>query len=370
MPTRYRFTLQPYNGPTSRYTCPSCDKTRAFTRYLDTRTGELLEAKFGKCDRNDKCNYHLSPYHPGSGLGSLSHSNQVYLESKAGASHSTTLQRLYTATAETSLKPIEPALVVPTEPAIIPLDLLQTTLCRYSKNNLAQLLWQHFGIAEGNKLLARFAIGTSAYWPGACIFWLIDEYGRVRGGQVVEYDATGHTLKTKRADGSVHRHTTWVHNACSRSIKARKEELPAWLVAYNQPATQKSPCLFGLLQLRSTPIEQPVAIVESAKTAIFCAYYFPEYTWLATMGKTYLTAERLAPLKGRNIVLWPDAGALADWEKRASELRKQGFNVTVSDYLETTATPAQLAAGYDLADMIMDQWPGYPPSWDEAESAD
>lgn len=365
MLTRYRYTLQPYAGPASRYTCPSCDKTRAFTRYLDTRTNELLEAKFGKCDRNDKCGYHLSPYYPNSGLSSVSYSDQVHLESKAGIIHSTTLQHIHTATAETGLRPIEPAPLIPIEPAVIPLDLLQTTLCRYSKNNLAQLLWQHFGVAEGNKLLARFAIGTSAYWPGACIFWLIDEHGRVRGGQIVEYDATGHTIKTKRADGSVHRHTTWVHTALSYSIKQRKEELPSWLMAYNQPTIQKSPCLFGLIQLRSVPPEQPVSIVESAKTAIFCAYHFPEYTWLATMGKTYLTAERLAPLRGRRIILLPDAGALADWQKRASVLRQQGFDVTVSDYLESTTSPAQLDAGYDLADMIIDQWPGYPPSWDE-----
>jgi hypothetical protein len=192
----------------------------------------------------------------------------------------------------------------------------------------------------------------------------------VRGGQVVEYDDTGHTIKIKRADGSVHRHTTWVHTALFRSIKERKEDLPAWLVAYNQPTTQKSPCLFGLPQLRSAPLEQPVAIVESAKTAVLCTYYFPEYTWLATMGKTYLTAERLAPLRGRHIILCPDAGALADWQKRASELQQQGFNMTVSDYLETTATLVQLATGYDLADMLMNQWPGYPPSWDESKATD
>jgi hypothetical protein len=366
MLTRYRYTLQPYAGPTSRYTCPRCDKIRTFTRYLDTRTGELLETKFGKCDRNDKCGYHLSPYHPRSSVDGLNYKDQVYLKGKAGATHSATLQSLYTDTAEAGLRPVEPAFSVTVEPAVIPLDLLQTTLCHYSKNNLALLLWQHFGVAEGNNLLARFAIGTSTHWSGACIFWLVDEYGRVRGGQVIEYDNTGHTIKTKRPDGSAHRHTTWVHTALSRNIKERKEEPPAWLVAYNQPTTQKSPCLFGLPQLRSAPLEQSVAITESAKTAIFCTYYFPEYTWLATMGKTYLTAERLAPLRGRDIILFPDAGALADWQKRAGKLQQQGFSVIVSDYLETTATPAQLAAGYDLADMFMDQWPGYPINWDES----
>jgi hypothetical protein len=366
MLTHYRYTLQPYNGPISRYTCPSCNKTRTFTRYLDTRTNELLDAKFGKCDRNDKCGYHLSPYHSNSGVAGLSYRDQIHLESKAGATHSATLQRLYTAADKAGLKSSKPAFFIQVEPAIIPIDLLKTTLCCYSKNNLARLLWQHFGVTEGNNLLARFSIGTSTYWPGACVFWLVDEYERVRGGQIVEYDYTGHTIKTKRSDGSVHRHTTWVHSALYRNIKKRKEELPEWLVAYNQPTTQKSPCLFGLPQLRSAPLEQPVAIVESAKTAIFCAGYFPENIWLATMGKTYLTAERLAPLRGRHIILFPDAGALADWKKRASELRQQGFNVTVSDYLENTATPAQLAAGYDLADLIIDQWPGYPMNWDES----
>jgi hypothetical protein len=366
MPTRHRYILQAYTGPASRYTCPSCDKVRTFTRYLDSLTSELLEPRFGKCDRDDKCGYHLSPYHPGSGAEGLSYRDQVYLASKANSTHGTTLQRFYTPTATAGIRPIKPMSPVLAEPATIPLDLLQTTLCRYSENSLARLLWQHFGVTEGNRLLARFAVGTSNYWLGACVFWLTDEYGRVRGGQVVEYDITGHTVKTSRSDGSERRHTTWVHTALSHSIKQRKTELPAWLVAYNQPEAQKSPCLFGLPQLRNTPLEQPVAIVESAKTAIFCTPYFPNFTWLATMGKSYLTTERLAPLRGRHIVLWPDAGALADWQKRASELRLQGFNVTVSDYLEITATPSQLDSGYDLADMLLDQWPGYPMSWDES----
>lgn len=29
------------------------------------------------------------------------------------------------------------------------------------------------------------------------------------------------------------------------------------------------------------------------------------------------------------------------------------------------ATPAQLAAGLDLADVLLREWPGYPPGWEE-----
>lgn len=38
--------------------------------------------------------------------------------------------------------------------------------------------------------------------------------------------------------------------------------------------------------------------------------YFPRYVWLATMGLSYLTPDRMEPLRGRRIVLYPDVGCL------------------------------------------------------------
>ena len=45
------------------------------------------------------------------------------------------------------------------------------------------------GVAD--ELLSRFQVGTSAHWPGAGVFWLIDARGRVRNGQVVLYATPG-----------------------------------------------------------------------------------------------------------------------------------------------------------------------------------
>ncbi len=58
-----------------------------------------------------------------------------------------------------------------------------------------------------------------------------------------------------------------------------------------------------------------------------------------------------------------DGSAFARWSMIAGELRLQGFNVVVSDYLEQIATDEQKAIGLDLADYLLDQWNGYPHEW-------
>ena len=355
MPTTYRYELQPYTGPASRYTCPLCEHRRELARYVDTETGELLPDEYGKCNRADNCGYHLSPYHAAPGGQSYAeqvrHSEQGtewQLSARPWAQRST----LTAPRAQVAKREI-PALVVS-----IPIETMRATLGHYRRNALAELLTTHFGVGVASELLTRFALGTSAHWPGACVFWLVDEQGRVRGGQVVRYDETGHTVKQPT------RCTTWAHTALAARCRQLGQPLPEWLTAYSATEVPKCPCLFGLPQLATAPRGQPVALVESAKTAMLCTPYLPAYTWLATMGKSYLTAERLAPVKGRPLVLFPDAGATADWQRRAEQLRAQGFTVRVSDWLESQATPEQRAAGIDLADLLLSQWPGYPPSWD------
>ena len=136
--------------------------------------------------------------------------------------------------------------------------------------------------------------------------------------------------------------------------------MPPWLANYSEHG-QKSPCLFGLPQLATAPAGQPVALVESAKTAMLATPYFPRYVWLATMGLSYLTPDRMEPLRGRRIVLWPDAGCLKNWH----ELCRLGYDGGVSDKLENLATDDERRAGIDLADVLLREWPGYPPNWGE-----
>src|SRR5690554_7963323 len=44
-----------------KHLCPSCGK-KTFVRYVDEITSEHLPERFGRCDRESKCSYHLNPY--------------------------------------------------------------------------------------------------------------------------------------------------------------------------------------------------------------------------------------------------------------------------------------------------------------------
>ena len=69
-----------------------------------------------------------------------------------------------------------------------------------------------------------------------------------------------------------------------------------------------------------------------------------------------LTAKRLEPLRGRRVVLFPDAGAgYADWSAKAPHLAAEvGCQITVSDWLAKNLTQEQADAGADIADILID----------------
>jgi Domain of unknown function (DUF6371) len=352
MPTKntYRYTLQPYAGPKSRTTCPDCGKPRSFTHYLDNDTGELLPDAYGRCDREINCAYHLNPYHIEQ--CGTSYAQRVRLDAKLN-------HRARPLAVTRLVRPLAAAPIVS-----IPADVFKASLGHYERNVLAQLLRAHFGLAIADDLLSRFHLGTSRYWPGACIFWLLDEQGRVRGGQVVQLDETGHTVKLPwPGSGDRQRRTDWIHTVLTDAYRKRGTPLPTWLAAYQAKDNKKAPCLFGLPQLATAPAAQRIGLVESAKTAIMATPYSTRYVWMATMGQSYLTAERLEPLRGRRIVLFPDAGAYKNWQAKSINLNQLGFDVTVSKEMENVAAEDPSMAKGDLADVLLKEWPGYPPSW-------
>ena len=102
---------------------------------------------------------------------------------------------------------------------------------------------------------------------------------------------------------------------------------------------------------------------------------YPKYVWLATCGAHNLNAERLTPIHGRKIILYPDTDEkpFAFWQQQNNLLRKNGFDTTLSTLLYDRLTPEQRTAGYDLADAMLHRCPqfgwqlsdeGYPMFWD------
>ncbi|WP_245564975.1 DUF6371 domain-containing protein [Spirosoma panaciterrae] len=238
----------------------------------------------------------------------------------------------------------------------MPFELFKQSLSHYDQNEFVNGLYSLFNDEITNDLISRFFIGTSKHWPGATVFWQIDQYGRIRTGKIMLYDSL--TLKRIKQPFS---HIDWVHSVLKKQGRLTEFEL--------------SQCLFGLHQLKGQSTNRPIAIVESEKTAILATVYLPEFIWLACGSLSNLTAEKLLPLAGRIVTLFPDLNGFKKWSQKAEELRPIiGKRLTVSDVLEKRATQYDRKKGYDLADYLIRNrdpvagWAltdaGYPLFWD------
>jgi hypothetical protein len=211
------------------------------------------------------------------------------------------------------------------EASFISDEIMRGSLSGYGQNNFAAWLVRVFGVTRAYELANAYKVGTSKHWPGAAVFWQIDEAGRVRRGKVMLYNSeTGRRVKEP---GNM---VAGVH----------------WLLGM---ADRKPPaCLFGE-HLLSADQSKPLSVVESEKSAIIGAGFVPGFTWLATGGKGTLNKSMLEPLAGRRIVLFPDLGAYDEWSGKA----KGWPNVEVSDILERRATAEDRERGLDVADYLL-----------------
>ena len=296
----YLYRLAPYQGPQSRYTCPSCQKPRKFVRYIHRQTGATLGEHVGRCNREVKCGYHYTP--------------QQYL-----AEHRIAPPGHWSHPAPVQL---------PEPPRYIDPHLFKQSLRAYDQNHFVQYLKSLLGPEKTQDLIAKFHIGTSKRWQGATIFWQMDLQGRLRTGKIMLYDPeSGKRVKKP------YNHISWVH----KQLK--------------QPHFEQ--CLFGLHQLRESPNHQPVGLVESEKTAIIASGYFPDWVWLGVGSLHQLSPDRCAVLRGRKVVLFPDAGGWEKWSSKARGLQKTLRSpVIVSDWLEKLAGEEDGIGGIDLADVL------------------
>lgn len=306
----HRFILEPYKGQKTRYTCPQCKKEKQFTRYIDLQTNTHLSDLVGKCNRESKCGYHLTPK-------KYFLSNPDYKPEQWRSS-------------DEWKKKLKPEIQ---EYSYLGLSLVTKSLRRYSDNNFTQFLENIFLQDVAKALIERFQIGTSKRWPGATVFWQIDAAHKVRTGKVMLYNRiTGKRIKEPlRID--------WVH-----SILIRKKALKSF---------QLKQCLFGEHQLLFDSNSKPIGIVESEKTAIIMTAIFPKYIWMASGSLTNIRLDLFKKLEGRDIVFFPDLGGFEKWKSKAEELTIHGFNVTVSEVLEEKAVLDDKQYGFDIADFFL-----------------
>ncbi|CCH55577.1 hypothetical protein BN8_04844 [Fibrisoma limi BUZ 3] len=312
------------------------------SRYVDTETGELLPDHVGRCNRESNCGYHYTP-------------RQYFEDNKIWKSDDMSQQdRATYSTLKAKVQSVPQPDRLP--PSYLPFELFKQSLNHYDQNEFVNGLYGLFNDEITNDLISRFYIGTSKHWPGATVFWQIDHYGRIRTGKIMLYDPL--TLKRIKQPFN---HIDWVHSVLKKQGRLTDFEL--------------SQCLFGLHQLKDQPTNRPIAIVESEKTAILATVYLPEYIWLACGSLSNLTTEKLLPLSGRPVTLFPDLNGFEKWSQKAEELRPViGKRLAVSDVLEKRATEYDRKKGYDLADYLIRNrdpvagWAltdaGYPLFWD------
>lgn len=282
----YSFTLEKYGGLKSRFTCPRCNHKHQLARYIDL-AGHYIADDVGRCNRESKCGYHLKP--------------KDYFEENRGH-----VGRAWPQQQRASLgTPV----TVPVR--YISRDVLKTTLKAYEQNTFVKYLRTIFDQVTVQNLINAYGLGTAR--DGSCIFWQMDDQRRVRTGKVIRYQEDGHRDKT----------------------------VPPYFIHTRLKIEAIEQCLFGLHLLIVD--HGSIGLVESEKTAVIMSGMLPDFTWLATGGKTNLS--KVHALKGKNVVAFPDTDAFNEWSDR---LTPYGFKV--SNALQKHVTNAD--HGYDLADFV------------------
>ena len=177
---------------------------------------------------------------------------------------------------------------------------------------------------------------VNGYRAGAITFPFIDIKGNVRAVQVKQFDEQNHSTGTPIP----------LNRIIEGYHRKNNKLLPEWLEAYNKNENTFS-CLFGEHLLSKYP-NNPVALVEAPKTAIYCLLYFnkskfPIYKdciWLAVGAKGWLNEYKAKVLKGRFVYVLPDlskdGSTFKEWETKAKEYesRLPGTRFIMDDLLE------------------------------------
>ncbi len=334
----YRYILDKSN---KKHHCPDCNR-KTFVCYIDTETGDYLPEQYGRCDRESKCLYHLNPYKNG-------YAKAIWEQEQGNRSK-----------IPNNWKPQRKKTQPTPTLAFLPVEVLKQTLSNYETNNFIQNLLQNvsypFEVADVEQVISLYRLGSvsNGYLTGAVTFPFIDIDNNVRAIQVKQFDETNHTTATN-----------FLHSIIEKHLSRNNKPLPEWLKAYTKQ-DKRITCLFGEHLLSKYP-NNPVALVEAPKTAVYGTLYFgfPEQPknllWLAVYNKSSFSFDKLKVLKGRFVYVFPDlskdGNTFKEWETKTKEYesRLNGTQFIFSDLLEQLAPERDKNEGNDLADYLIKQ---------------
>ncbi|MEX0596105.1 MAG: DUF6371 domain-containing protein [Candidatus Paceibacterota bacterium] len=285
----YKYIFIPYKGVNSKTDCPQCGAKNSFSQYMDSETSEVLMGEYGRCDREEKCGYHYSPYE-----NPPSNSSGVKIKIPPKKDYYNTLPKKY----------------------------VDESLKNQFRDTLSLFLIQHFG-KSGIDAIQVYKMGYSTiFGGGATIFWQIDSNNEVRSGKIFKYEENGKRKKTP------YPHISWVHTYLKDDYELKQ-------------------CFFGEHLLTEYP-EKEVRVVESEKTAIIMYATSPEYVWLASTQLRGLSEDKLKVIKDKKTIFIPDKGkAYEIWKERINEFKNPLWRV--SKFMENLS----FEDDDDIADYIL-----------------
>ena len=297
---QYKYSL---DKSSRKFRCPGCGQKR-LVRYIDNQTKEYLSETVGRCDREDRCQYHLTP-------------KQYFTENP----------EQHTKSFKVPVKNLEENKPV----EYLPFEIFDRSVSNHESCDLFPFLEKLFRKDIAKRLCEDYFIGSSR--DGKTAFWQADISGKLRQCKLIRYGQDGHRDKT-----------TEIAFAGKKILNNKEANLQQ--------------CFFGEYLL-SFPENnnKPIAIAESEKSAVIASVYYPEFVWLATGGKSgasWTSANVCKVLKRRKVILFPDLGAHDTWKAKGSLIASvAGCKVATSDILERSASENDKAEGLDLVDYLL-----------------
>ena len=373
--------------------CPECEK-KTYVRFVSA-AGEMLDDRYGKCDRASKCGYIKRPesvktvnclFVPFDSIEDYSsktfllkqgvnkfyvYKSQVHEVAKDGLYHADyllTVKRndynvnmLFDANitktfAESSVGFTAVAAPKKVEPVYIPQFYLDEFTGIYEGNPFTDWLKVNLGhnLPHLEQVLEEYEVGVVTDNSRVyCTFPLIDPHGNTHFIQAKQFN---------EANSSKGLITTSLHTLIQSHYKALNEPYPEWIDRYVEhgEVNGKMNCFFGAHLLSAYP-NKPIAIVEAPKTAIYASIVLPNFLWLATVSLGMFTLDRSRCLSGRKVLVVPDASkdgsTYQKWKKNAehfqSEIEDTSFQMVA--FIEQVASDQEREDGLDLADWITTQ---------------
>lgn len=313
-----------------KYECPNC-RQKTFVLYLQHGKGEKLADKAGRCDREQRCGYHLTP-------------KQFFAENP-GAWLILPNTKVITIDKNKAGMPID----------YLPIQFLEKSVLRHQRSNLYPFLETLFRDDLASLLCQEYFVGANK--DGNTVFWQVNKNGNICQAKIIQYNSA--TGRRNKETGVL-----FAGKAILNNLDANLQQ-----------------CFFGEYLLSFPENDnKPIAIVESEKTAIIASVYFSDFVWLATGGKhgcKWTMNSVCKVLKGRKVILFPDLGAFDAWKVKGELMAVvASCKVSVSDILEKAATPEERAEGLDIADFLLRKKDNsglaltddnYPVFWDYTE---